>query len=82
MQFWTRCTRLFAHGRLGGLRWWQALGVMAASVLMALAISLRYGEPSHFWFVGPSVLLGAVGLLWWSSRSSRSTGEGKSQDDQ
>ena len=35
---------------------------------MALAVSLRYGELSHFWLAGPLVLAGAVGLLWWGHK--------------
>ena len=72
----------FSHGRLGGFQWWKALGLMAVSVIVALATSLRYGEPFHLWFVCPLVLLGAVGLLWWNGRSFRSTSEGQSEDDE
>ena len=81
MRLWVRCANFLAHGRIGGFRWWHAIGMVVASVLMALAISLRYGEPSHFWFVGPLVLLGAIGLLWLGNRNPHKPREGEPEDE-
>ena len=80
MQFWTHCARLLVHGRIGGFRWWHSLGMVSAGVLMALAVSLRYGELSHFWLAGALVLAGAVGLLWWGHTTSSPPSGGKPED--
>ena len=70
--------------KIGGFAWWKSLGLVTIGALMALGMSLRYGDPSKPVLIILIVLAGslfAVAVLWWSSNLLNDT-TGSDENDE
>lgn len=67
--------------QIGGFAWWKALGLVVVGLIMAWAMSLRYGDPSRAWLTVLAVLAFSVCLLWWSHVRLRDDGRREPTDE-
>ncbi len=67
--------------KIGGFAWWKVIAVVAAGVIMAFGMGLRYGEPSDVWIPVAGVLIASVLLIWWSHVQMRDVSGDERDED-
>ncbi len=77
-----RWTGKLATLKIGGFAWWKSLGLVMVGLIMAWAMSLRYGEPSREWLTMLVVFVFSVCLLWWSHVKLRDDGHREPTDEE
>ena len=67
--------------KIGGFAWWKVIAMVAAGVIMAFGMGLRYGEPSDVWIPVAGVLIASVLLIWWSHVQTRDVSGDERDED-
>ena len=73
---------MLTEGKVGGFAWWKSFGLIFIGLIMAWAMSHRYGDSSNAWATVIIVFFLSIGLLWWSHSRTKDTSASEDTDEE